>query len=243
MTCRPFRAIIRPFAAVLGRRQPARTDYQGATLDIERSLESLGIASRPLGGGGYRVAAGPGRITRKLLTQDELISMLLADPFRTQRQLAAETGYSESWLSRIISSDLFQAKLAERLEKEIEPARQAAVQARFGEIEARAKASLSRCLDLLETKLEQPAEQLELEAVLKSGDFAAKLAGYGGKNTQPPAVQVNMDVHLQEMSENMVRLFKSARADSVIEHEPSQPLLGAGGNHTASPEVENGNGS
>lgn len=160
----------------------------------------------------------PVRITGRTLAYDELITMLLANPFRTQRDIAAEVGYSEAWLSRIISSDVFQAKLAERQQNSVEPERHAAVAARFGGIRDRAHASLSRTLALIENKLDRPAEELDSKEVLESGKFLAQLAGYGPRDAagQPP-VQVNMSVHLQELSTNMVSLFRAARADAPLE--------------------------
>lgn len=195
----------------------------------------------------------PQRITGRTLAYDELITMLLANPFRTQREIAAETGYTESWLSRIISSDLFQTKLAERLNDTVEPERRSAVAARFGEIRDRARASLSRTLALIEERLDRPAAELDPKEVLEDGKFLAQIAGYGAKDTGQPPVQVNMNVHLQELSTNMVSLFRAARAGAPepssargntctpIEHQPSSaPALAATPLPAQALEVPNG---
>jgi hypothetical protein len=156
-----------------------------------------------------------------VLGYEELITRMFANPFQTQRQLAADTGYSEAWLSRLISSDLFQSRLRERREKELDPAAQAAVAARFGSIRDRSLASLSRTLELVERQLDRADADPDLQSVLKTGEFLSKLAGYGARDAGGASVQVNMSVHLQELAGNMVSLFRAARADT-------QPASSAG---------------
>lgn len=156
-------------------------------------------------------------IKKLSLSHDELITLLLANPFKTHREIAAFAGYTESWLSRIIASDCFQVRLAERLEKEVEPERRAAIRAHFASVEELAQGSLRRCLELMAERLDKPSEGIADQFLIKSTEMHAKLLGYGAR-VEPTAPPVNLQVHLHTLGDNMVRLLRSKRAD-VIEGE------------------------
>ena len=47
-------------------------------------------------------------------SHDGMINLILANRGITQNAIAAHYGYSASWVSQVMSSDAFQAKLAER---------------------------------------------------------------------------------------------------------------------------------
>src|SRR2546421_725388 len=47
-------------------------------------------------------------------THEAMVDMLIAEPWISQNELAARFGFSPSWISTVICSDAFQAKLAER---------------------------------------------------------------------------------------------------------------------------------
>lgn len=55
-------------------------------------------------------------ISRLSHTHEQVLNWLVANPERSQRECADHFGYTQAWLSRLIHSDLFQARLKERQE-------------------------------------------------------------------------------------------------------------------------------
>ena len=114
-----------------------------------------------------------------------IIDQLLINPQITTKELARQTGYSRGWLTRILSSDAFQAKLAERTKLFIDPLVMA-------KIEDRLKGMTSMALEILEEKLEQTGSA---DLALNVLALTTKSLGYGAK--QPlVAVQQSFIVHV-----------------------------------------------
>ena len=104
-------------------------------------------------------------------THDALIDLILANPAIDQRQLAAEFGYSEGWISLIMSSDSFQAALAKRKEEVIDPAVRAS-------LDAQLKGLVHQSIQVLRRKLEaNPSDDLALTVMTN----ASRALGYGAK--------------------------------------------------------------
>lgn len=86
---------------------------------------------------------------------ESIINEMIADPTQTQQELAEKFGYSCSWMSRLINSDSFQARLAERRQEVMDPS-----------IKARLKDKLETvtmvALDSIQRKLESPEASAEL---------------------------------------------------------------------------------
>lgn len=84
-----------------------------------------------------------------------IINEMIADPTQTQIELAEKFGYSKNWMSRLINSDSFQARLAERRQEVMDPS-----------IKARLKDKLETvtmvALDSIQRKLESPEASAEL---------------------------------------------------------------------------------
>jgi hypothetical protein len=172
-----------------------------------QALSALGLPSSDSEAAKGLVISKPlaQRITGKTLGYDELVDMLLlSPPGETQGALARRVGYSQSWLSRIIASDAFQARLAARIEKDVEPERREAMRLRFAGIEEEARGILLASLQKLAMRLEDPAGVPE-ELLIKSATMSSKMLGYGARVEQPPA-KVEMHVHLEELAGNLRRL-------------------------------------
>ena len=163
----------------------------------------------------------PERITSKNLTYDQIVDeVLLSPPGETQGALARRIGYTQSWLSTLISSDAFQAKLAERIEKHIEPERREMFRLRFASIEEEAKAILHRSLSILKERLYDPAGVPD-QLVVKSVETTSRLLGYGARN-EPAAPQVNLNIHIQELADNLRNLNRAPDV-SVVATQPAGP--------------------
>lgn len=55
-------------------------------------------------------------------THQAMVDLILADPTVTFVELGEVFGYSAAWVSRVVASDAFQARLAERKQELVDPA-------------------------------------------------------------------------------------------------------------------------
>lgn len=60
-------------------------------------------------------------ITRLTYTHDAMVDLILQEPTVTHAELAEVFGYSASWIQRVVGSDAFAARLAERKAALIDP--------------------------------------------------------------------------------------------------------------------------
>lgn len=122
---------------------------------------------------------------------EAIMNWMIANPSRRLKECAAEFGVSRPWLSIIIHSDLFQARLREKQERI------------FSSIAESLQTKLGALAD---TTIEKLLDQIEVTAdpdfLLETGKFATKALGMGvaPKAGGPgnPAVQQNFYVASQE---------------------------------------------
>lgn len=120
-------------------------------------------------------------------THDAMIDMIVANPWISQGELARNFGYTEGWVSQVIASDAFQARLAQRKDELIDPHLRATIDERF-------KGLIVRSIEILMRKLDKPEGQISDELATKALELASKAAGYGAKGTN---VQVNTQFVVQ----------------------------------------------
>lgn len=144
-----------------------------------------------------------------------IIDALLADPGATTKALANETGYSRGWISRILQSDSFQAKLAERTAHVIDPLV-------MQKIEDRMKGMASLALEILEEKLvASENKDLALEVL------AATTKGLGlGQQKQGPLVAASFVVHVPAKIAN-AQDWAAQHSGRVVEQVGEGDGLGA----------------
>lgn len=133
----------------------------------------------------FQPPARPQAIQKIRYSHDAMIDMIVHNPWISQGELALNFGYTEGWVSQVIASDAFQARLAERKNELIDPAIRATIEERF-------KGLVARSIEILMRKLEKTDVSDEL--ALKALEVAGKCAGYGAKNTN---VQVNTQFVVQ----------------------------------------------
>lgn len=121
-----------------------------------------------------RGAPPPKTLQRVRYTHDAVIDTILANPSITQVELCRVFGYSENWMSIIVNSDAFKARLAERKAELIDPKIQASIEQR---LEAIAKTSLNRLMDRLEMDNGRGIRTADLVAIAK--------LGVGDRNNRP----------------------------------------------------------
>ena len=92
-------------------------------------------------------------------SHDAMIDMILQDPTVSSSELAALFGYTAAWVSRILGSDSFQSRLAQRKGALIDP-----IIARS--LNDRLRAVAMRSMDVIEEKLAaEPSAAYAMEAL------------------------------------------------------------------------------
>jgi hypothetical protein len=152
------------------------------------------------------VPTGP----RKLrYTHEAMVDQILTRPSISQNELGALFGYGPSWISQILASDAFQARMAERREEIVDPAVRASVEEQF-------KGLVLRSLDILREKLNRPSAAIPDNLAIRSLELASRALGYGARESTV-AVQVNVDNHLEKLGENLVGLLQRKKAEAITE--------------------------
>ena len=155
------------------------------------------------------VQTGGARPPRLRYTHEAMVDLIIAEPWISQDQIAARFGYSASWVSTIICSDAFQAKLSERRGEIIDPE----LRSNF---ELQLKGLMSRSLEILRSKLEAPVAQIPDQLALRTLELSTKALGYGARDQVK--VQVNVENHLDGLGENLVNLLRTKRQEA-LEHQ------------------------
>lgn len=173
-----------PRPGLLGRYDSPKVDrrvppsYQG--LVAAQDAREAGENTKPVVPGVYpgteKTSVGPKRVR---YTHDAMIDVIIQNPAIAQGELAIWFGYTESWVSLIMSSDAFRARLEARREELVDPSIRLTIEERF-------RALATKSLEVLQKKLDNPnvSDQLALQAAA----LAAKSLGLGlPKNVAPPA--------------------------------------------------------
>ena len=140
------------------------------------------------------------QIQKVSYTHEAMIDLLLANPMISQGEVAAYFGYTQSWVSRILSSDAFREMYTRRKDALIDPLIAQGV-------ETRLEALCLQSIAVLEEKL---AAAPSADIALKTLEVTARAKGYGVAKT--PQAQFNFVVHMPQ---------KSADAAAWVgEHKP-----------------------
>lgn len=172
-------------------------------------------AAEETGGPHIPLVKGPGP-AKVNYTHDGMINLLIANRGISQNQIAAHFGYSASWVSQIMCSDAFQAKLAERAAEIEDPTLRATVKEGLEGILARSMALLKKKLDD-----ENPPDQL----VLRSVELSSRALGYGAREQQVN-VQVNVDAHLEQLGGRLTGLLARKKSELIDQQPASDPPVG-----------------
>jgi len=132
-----------------------------------------------------------GAIERVKYSHDAMIDLIIAQPGIKQNDLAKHFGYTAAWVSRIINSDAFQARLAVRKADIVDPSLVLT-------IDERLTAVANRSLDIVLEKMEATQSP---DIALKALEISTKALGYGARaaNVQ---MQQNFVVALPQKAES-----------------------------------------
>jgi hypothetical protein len=132
-------------------------------------------------------------------SHEAMIDMLVAEPWISQNELAARFGYTAAWVSTIMTSDAFKARLEMRKDEVVDPALRLSMEERF-------KAVTTKSLEVLMEKLAQPASFVPDNLALRAAELGAKSLGMG----QQQQVQVTPPAdHLDKLADRLIALQKN----------------------------------
>lgn len=128
-------------------------------------------------------------------THEQVMNWLILNPQRSLRECADEFGYTQAWLSTLIHSDIFQAKLRERQE----------------EVFSRVASSIPQKLAAvthvaLEKLADKVAESEDPEFILDAADRALHRMGYAPQSARNPAGSPASGGHLPGNTTNVFML-------------------------------------
>lgn len=151
-----------------------------------------------------------GGVLKVKYSHDAMIDTLIARPHVTQGELAAIFGYSQGWVSQIINSDAFKARLAERKGELVDPLITASIDERLRSI---AQRSLDKVLESLDNPMAKP------EHILSTARFATEALGYGARPKEGAGSSGGVSVVVNVPGQ-------APSADAWVEaHRPPRPDL------------------
>lgn len=118
-------------------------------------------------------------IDRVRYSHDAMIDLILAQPAISQNALAVMFGYGVGWVSRVIGSDAFQARLAERKEEIVNPE----IMLSF---EQRLQGLANQSLQVIQAKLDATSNP---DLAIKALELSTKALGMGARPQN--ATQIN----------------------------------------------------
>jgi hypothetical protein len=114
-----------------------------------------------------------GELQKVAYSHEAMIDAMIANPSVSGGELARMFGYTESWISRIRSSNAFRERLRERAQEMVDPVLLATIEENF-------EAMVSRSQEILLEKLSEPAQNIDPQLALQCAALGAKAVGMGG---------------------------------------------------------------
>ncbi len=120
-------------------------------------------------------------IARVKYHHDAMIDMIVAEPSIHQNEIAARFGFSPTWVSIIINSDAFQARLRERKDALVDPLIRATVEDRLTAV---ANKAMEKLMDRLASNAAFSNREL-----IEAAKMATTGLGMGPASKAPSATQ------------------------------------------------------
>jgi hypothetical protein len=140
-------------------------------------------------------------------SHEAMIGLIIANPGISQNHLAQVFGYSPSWISRVMASDAFQSRLAEKTKELVDPSIRTTV-------EDRIKGLMLRSYEILEAKLDKDPSSVPDNLVLRTAELSQRALGYGAQRDVPPPTVSNMEKHLETLAGGLTTLLKQKRREA-----------------------------
>lgn len=139
-------------------------------------------------------------------THQDCVDFIIANPGVSQNTLALRYGYSPSWVSIMINSDTFQARLAARRAELVDPTLTLTINERFNALTVRS-------LEVLQEKLCQDPTKVSDQLALQAAALGAKSLGLG--QAPPPAAPSGDD--LANLAERLISFTRRSRDGEVVD--------------------------
>ena len=150
-----------------------------------------------------------GALKKCSYTHDAMIELIIEGGRRpggiSQKDIAAHFGYTEAWISNILASDAFQARLALRREEVIDPVLRASIKERF-------EALVIQSLKVLQEKLNQAT--VSDNVAIRAAELGAKALGVGGHAPQK-APESSQD-RLARLAGRLVALHSTVKEGGTV---------------------------
>ena len=146
------------------------------------------------------------QIQRLSDVHEYILDWLLANPGQPQYLLANSLGYTQAWISTVINSDVFQAKLREAQEER----RDLIVLGPSEKLNAVADLALEKTLEKLEVN---PSEGF----LAQTSSMALKALGYGGNKGSAGEAHKHLHLHVGADELQAARERAQARRPKVID--------------------------
>lgn len=150
-----------------------------------------------------------GQLKKVSYSHDSMIELIIEGGRRpggiSQKEIAAHFGYTEAWISNILASDAFQAKLALRREEIIDPVLRASIRERF-------EALVIQSLKVLQEKLNQPS--VSDNVAIRAAELGAKALGVGGH--APPKAPESSQDRLARLAGRLVALQATVNKGETV---------------------------
>lgn len=115
--------------------------------------------------------SGKNAIASVSYTHDGMIDLILAHPEMGQEEIARYFGYTQGWVSRVMGSDAFNARLAQRKSEVVDPKILASM-------EEKIKGLAHQSLDVIQRKLEATQSP---DLAVKALELTTKALGMGAR--------------------------------------------------------------
>lgn len=138
----------------------------------------------------------PQPIAKLRYSHEAMVDLIVQNPGISQNDLATLFGYSPAWVSTVMSSDAFRARLAERRAQLVDPEVALTLRERF---EALARQSLR----VLQEKVSLPSHMVPDQLALRAADLSARSLGLG--QAQTPVV-ITSEERLASLAQRLIAL-------------------------------------
>ena len=147
-----------------------------------------------------------GGVQKTNYSHEAMADLILSNPAIDQNDIAAHFGYTPGWVSQVISSDAFQAFIADRRAEIIDPVLRGAAEEAFKGLVMQSLAVLRRKLDV------NPSDQFALEVFKNS----TRALGYGARP------QASLSIHNNFSLMGVLAGLPSHR-EKIVESIPPAP--------------------
>lgn len=146
-------------------------------------------------------------------SHEAMIDAMIAHPAIAGWELARMFGYTESWISRIRSSNAFRERLRERAQEMVDPVLLATIEENFD-------AMVARSQEILLEKLSEPSQAVDPQLALQCAALGAKATGRGGFGAKVLPQPVAREPNWLERSAERLRSLNQGAVDVECREVP-----------------------